>query len=162
DCRSNAELTNWLRNLAKEQGIVFAGRCRDGDSEETKPADPEIGKRQELSEKLRAKCDAVSVVLGDLVDYHRREAKPTWWRMFDRAEATGDVLRDDPACIEGMVADGRCTTEKKSLLQPYRFDPSQECKIDVDDTVMFTYDLACSFRVAAIDLDNGELTLKIG
>jgi hypothetical protein len=27
---------------------------------------------------------------------------------------------------------------------------------------MFTHDLACSFRVAAIDLDGGELTLRIG
>ena len=162
DCRSNAELTEWLRTVAKEQGIAFAAHKHDGDSEEPKPADPEIAKRQELAEKLRAQGDAVSIVLGDLVDYHRREAKPTWWRMFDRADATDDVLRDDPACIEGMVADGPCTTEKKSLLQRYRFDPSQECKIDVDDTVMFTHDLAWSFRVAAIDLDNGELTIKIG
>ena len=162
DCRSNAELTEWLRNLANEQGIVFAPRVRDAETEEPKSADPEIAKRRELAAKLRAQSDAVSIVLGDLADYHRREAKPTWWRMFDRADATDDVLRDDPACIEGMTADGPYMSEQRSLLQRYGFDPSQECKIDVGDTVMFTHDLAVSFRVGAIDLDNGELMLKIG
>jgi AAA domain/RNase_H superfamily len=162
DCRSNAELTEWLRNLAKEKGIAFAAREPDADTEEPKSADPEIAKRQELATKLRAQGDAVSVVLGDLVDYHRREAKPTWWRMFDRAEAADDVLRDDPACIEGITANGPWLTEQRSLVQRYRFDPSQECKIDAGDTVMFTHNLAASFRIAAIDPDNGDLTLKIG
>jgi predicted RecB family nuclease len=162
DCRSNAELTEWLRNLAKQRGIAFVPRILDADTEESKSADPEIAKRQELAAKLRSQGDAVSVVLGDLVDYHRREAKPTWWRMFDRAEATDDVLRDDPACIEGMMADGPCGTEQRSLVQRYRFDPSQECKIDVGDTVMFTHNLSANFRVTAIDPDRGEVTLKIG
>jgi uncharacterized protein len=162
DCRSNAELTEWLRNLASEKGIAFVARTLDADSEEQKSTDPEIAKRQELAAKLRGQNDAVSVVLGDLVDYHRREAKPTWWRMFDRAEATDDVLRDEPACIEGMTADGPCGTEQRSLVQRYRFDPSQECKIDAGDTVMFTHNIAANFRVATIDLDIGEVTLKIG
>jgi predicted RecB family nuclease len=162
DCRSNAELTEWLRNLAKQRRIAFAPRILDADTEESKSADPEIAKRQELAAKLHSQGDAVSVVLGDLVDYHRREAKPIWWRMFDRAEATDDVLLDDPACIEGITADGPCGTEQRSLVQRYRFDPSQECKIDVDDTVMFTHNLAASSRVATVDLDSGELTLRIG
>jgi len=82
DCRSNAELTEWLRNLAKRRGIAFAPRMLDADTdtEESKSADPEIAKRQELAAKLRSQGDAVSIVLGDLVDYHRREAKPMWWR----------------------------------------------------------------------------------
>jgi predicted RecB family nuclease len=162
DCRSNAELTEWLRNLASEKGIAFVARTLDADTEESKSADPEIAKRQDLAAKLRSQGAAVSIVLGDLVDYHRREAKPTWWRMFDRAEATDDVLRDDPACIEGMMADGPCDTEQRSLVQRYRFDPSQECKIDAGDTVMFTHNIAANFRVATIDLDIGEVTLKIG
>jgi uncharacterized protein len=53
-------------------------------------------------------------------------------------------------------------TEQRSLVQRYRFDPSQECKIDAGDTVMFTHNLAASFRIAAIDPDNGDLALKIG
>ena len=42
----------------------------------------------------------------DLIDFHRREEKPMWWRMFDRADATPEELRDDSGCIEGVEASG--------------------------------------------------------
>ena len=101
-------------------------------------------------------------MLGDLVDFHRREQKPMWWKMFDRADASDDELRDDSACIQGIQAFGNCVTEKRSLLQTYRFDPSQECKLDAGDTVMFTHNLDATFTITLMDVDAGELTLKIG
>ena len=135
DCKSNAELWEWLRNLAKEQGISYVDRHSADAPAPPKPADPEIAKRQELSAKLRAKGDPISVVLGDLVDFHRRELKPMWWKMFDRADASAEELRDDSACIEGLKAVGDCVAEKKSFLQKYTFDPSQECKLGSDDRI---------------------------
>ena len=54
DCKSNAELCEWLRNLAKEQGISYVDRHSADAPAPPKPADPEIAKRQELSAKLRA------------------------------------------------------------------------------------------------------------
>ena len=162
DCKSNAELWEWLRNLAKEQGISYVDRHSADAPAPPKPADPEIAKRQELSAKLRANGDPISVVLGDLVDFHRRELKPMWWKMFDRADASAEELRDDSGCIEGLKAVGDCVAEKKSFLQKYTFDPSQECKLGTDDRIMFTHNLDASFAIASIDLDLGELTLKIG
>lgn len=162
DCRSNAELCDWLRNLAKEQGISYVDRHSAEPPAPPKPADPEIAKRQELSNKLRAQGDPISVVLGDLVDFHRRELKPMWWKMFDRADASAEELRDDSGCIEGLKAVGDCVAEKKSFLQKYTFDPSQECKLGPDDRISFTHNLDASFAIASIDLDLGELTLKIG
>jgi predicted RecB family nuclease len=162
DCKSNAELWEWLRNLAKEQGISYVGRHSADAAAPPKPADPEIAKRQELLAKLRANGDPISVVLGDLVDFHRRELKPVWWKMFDRAEASAEELRDDSGCIEGLKAVGDCVAEKKSFLQKYTFDPSQECKLGTDDRIMFTHNLDASFAIGSIDLDLGELTLKIG
>lgn len=162
DCKSNAELWEWLRNLAKEQGISYVDRHSADAPAPPRPADPEIAKRQELSAKLRAQGDLISVVLGDLVDFHRRELKPMWWKMFDRADASAEELRDDSGCIEGLKAVGDCVAEKKSFLQKYTFDPSQECKLGTDDRIMFTHNLDASFAIASIDLDLGELTLKIG
>jgi predicted RecB family nuclease len=162
DCKSNAELWEWLRNLAKEQGISYVDRHSADAPAPPKAADPEIVKRQELSAKLRAQGDPISVVLGDLVDFHRRELKPMWWKMFDRADASAEELRDDSGCIEGLKAVGDCVAEKKSFLQKYTFDPSQECKLGTDDRIMFTHNLDASFAIASIDLDLGELTLKIG
>jgi predicted RecB family nuclease len=162
DCKSNAELCDWLRNLAKEQGITCIP-VRAESEEPPKPAAPEIAARQELAAKLRAQGDPVSIVLGDVLDFHRRENKPMWWKMFERAKATADALRDDSACVEGIRAIGDRVAEKKSLLQNYRFDPSQECKLEADGktAVMFTFDLKTKFKIAAIDLDVGEITLKI-
>ena len=90
---------------------------------------PEVVARLETAENLRQQGDAISVVLADLIDFHRREEKPMWWRMFDRAAAMPDELRDDAGCIEGVQAVGSPAPEKQSLVQTYRFDPAQECKL---------------------------------
>ena len=79
-----------------------------------------------------------------------------WWKMFDRTDASDDELRDDSSCIQGIQAFGNCVTEKRSLLQTYRFDPSQECKLDADDTVMFTHNLDATFTIALMDVDAGD------
>jgi predicted RecB family nuclease len=162
DCKSTSELTDWLRKVATDQGVSFSAGILESAKARPKPAAPEIAARQELAAKLRAQGYLVSLVLADVVDFHRRELKPMWWRMFDRADATEEELRDDSGCIEGVKAVGPCVAEKKSFLQKYTFDPSQECKLAADDRVMFTHNLDASFAVAAIDLDRGELTLKIG
>jgi predicted RecB family nuclease len=162
DCKSTAELTDWLRKVATEQGICFSAGISESDKPAPKPAAPEIAARQELAAKLRGQGNPLSLVLADVVDFHRRELKPMWWRMFERADATAEELRDDPGCIQGMKAVGACVAEKKSFLQKYTFDPSQECKLTADDRVMFTHNLDASFAIAGIDLDGGELTLKIG
>src|SRR5437867_10142505 len=84
--------------------------------------------------------------------------------MFDRAEATPEELRDDPGCIEGIKAIGFPVPEKQSLVQIYRFDPSQECKLAASDKskVMFTHNLKAKFTLAALDTSEGKLELKIG
>jgi hypothetical protein len=51
---------------------------------------------------------------------------------------------------------------KQSLVQTYHFDPTQACKVDPDDTVMFTHDLNTTFTATVVDLSSGELKLKIG
>jgi predicted RecB family nuclease len=162
DCKSTAELTDWLRKVATQQGISFSAGISESGKPAPKPAAPEIGARQELAAKLRGQGNPLSLVLADVVDFHRRELKPMWWRMFERADATAEELRDDSGCIEGMKSVGAYVAEKKSFLQKYTFDPSQECKLDADDRVMFTHNLDASFAIATIDLDSGEVTLKIG
>ena len=102
------------------------------------------------------------MVLWDLIEFHRREEKPMWWRMYDRAKASSDELIDDPGCIQGVYAVGIPTIEKQSLVQTYNFDPAQACKLESDDTMMFTHDLNLKFKATAVDLFNGELKLKIG
>ncbi|MDO8519420.1 MAG: TM0106 family RecB-like putative nuclease [Deltaproteobacteria bacterium] len=161
DCKSTAELLQWLQKIAEEHQIV--GRAPESPPE-PRELPPEAVERNEIAAKLREKGDSISVVLADLIDFHRREEKPIWWRMFDRAEATPEELRDDPGCIEGIQAVGTPAPEKQSFVQDYRFDPGQECKLAAGDKVrvMFTHNLKAKLTLSELDLAEGRLKLKIG
>jgi predicted RecB family nuclease len=167
DCRSTAGLAGWLRGLAAHGGDRAGGPPHGAPPAEPRPAKelpPEAVRRQEVARALAALPDDTSQRLAELVDFHRREEKPMWWRMFDRADATDEDLRDDSGCIQGVQAVGAPTTEKQSLIQAYRFDPAQECKLAAGDLskVMFTYDLNTKFGLVELDLSHGTLSLKIG
>ena len=164
DCTSTAELLQWLRHVIVEHQITSVTRDSDPAPSPPKELPPEVVARLETAAKLRTQGDALSLILADVIDFHRREEKPMWWRMFDRATATSEELRDDPACIQGIDAMGSPMPEKLSLVQTYSFDPSQECKLAAGDTskVMFTHNLNAKFTLTELDVSAGRLSLKIG
>ena len=136
DCRSTAQLAQWLRETATNTGIAPSVRSS------RRRWKSGICRRRHLPDRhSRHNSDGIhdepAKVLADVMDFHRREEKPMWWRMFDRAAALPEERRDDPGCIEGLEADGDCVTEKKSLVQAYRFDPAQECKLAAGDAIRF-------------------------
>lgn len=164
DCKSTYELLQWMRKVAAENGIAPSNSARaiaSAKAYEEKELPPEVIARLEVIEKLRQQGDSTANMLADLTDFHRREEKPMWWRMFDRAQATSEELRDDTGCIEGIVATGSPWTEKLSFVQAYTFDPSQECKRTEEDKVMFTHDTKTQLTLFALDLEQGTLSLKI-
>jgi predicted RecB family nuclease len=164
DCKSTAELLLWLRKIAGENHIASA-RLAPASTPATPPElPPEVVARMDTVTSLRKQSDPVSVVLADLIGFHRREEKPMWWRMFDRAEATAEELRDDPGCIQGVQATGGPVTVKQSLEHGYTFDPSQECKLAASEKskVMFTHNLEAKLTLSALNASTGELRLKIG
>jgi uncharacterized protein len=161
DCKSTAELLIWLRKIAAANNIFPARKAVSADPPEVQP---EVAARLDTRERLRKQGDETSIVLADLIDFHRREEKPMWWRMFDRAEATPEELRDDSGCIEGVEATGSPVDEKRSLLQEYSFDPAQECKLAAGEKsrVMFTHNLGAKFTLTELDASARKLRLKIG
>ncbi|HBP86344.1 MAG TPA: helicase, partial [Nitrospiraceae bacterium] len=164
DCTSTAELLQWLRKVVVEHQITAVSPVSDSPQAAAKELSPEVVTRLETAAQLRTRGDAISLILGDVIDFHRREEKPMWWRMFDRATATSEELRDDPACLQGIYAVGPPMPEKLSLVQEYRFDPSQECKLTAGDKskVMFTHNLNAKFTLLELDTSTGSLSLKIG
>ncbi len=166
DCKSTSELSAWLRKVAAEHRISFAQPAASAPTGGPAPKElsPAVIARQEAVAKLRKQTDILSGSLADLVDFHRREEKPMWWRMFDRAEATSEEHRDDSGCIQGIETVGAPAAEKQSQVQTYRFDPAQECKLAADGrtTVMFAHNIEPKFTLAALDAEEGTLQLKIG
>jgi len=162
DCSSTADLLGWLRVVAAKQGIATNQSSSKSAELTPDPLSPKVLSRQETAAKLRQQGDEISVVLADLIDFHWREAKPVWWRMFDRAKATSAELRDDPGCIDDVRIVGLPVKEKQSLVQSYSFDPSQECKFVAKSKtkVMFTHQIDAKLTLHSIDLSNGRLGLK--
>lgn len=164
DCKSTSELLNWLRAEAAKSNIAANGALAIPVVTPPPVLSPETEHRLQVAASLRKKGGEIATVLSDLIDFHRREAKPIWWRMFDRAAATPEELRDDPGCIEGVIAVGPSATDKQSLVQAYKFDLSQECKLAAGDKskVMFSHNLEAKISLIALDSAKGELRLKLG
>lgn len=165
DCDSTEGLYAWLRRLADENGISPASpHVETETSPRAAPERPEVDARLEIVRQLRARKDDIAHVLGDVVDFHRREAKPMWWRMFERAGLSAEELCDDASCIHDVRAVGEPVPEKRSLAQAYCFDPEQECKLAAGDrsSVMFSQNLNAKFGLIDLDITAGTLKLKIG
>lgn len=162
DCRSTVELFQWLTKLAADNGINYLPKKKKERDEEPTAASQELAERLQIADQLREKNEPIAKVLGDLIDFHRREQKPVWWRMFDRAEAEAEELSDDPACIYEVRAIGAPRSDKQSQIQDYTFDGLQECKMEEGKQVMFCHDLDAKFTLIAIDSNSGRLSLKIG
>jgi predicted RecB family nuclease len=167
DCDSTAQLVDWLRGIAAQHKIPprppvqVTVRSEDDAKQDVHPI---VVAQREVIAKLIGKGDAHALTLSDLMDFHRRDSKPIFWRKYDRAAATADELRDDTGCIEGVIAHGAPVPDKKSLVQTYRFDPNQECKLSAGPRkrVVFTFAPKSSLSLETLDMEVGQLTLKIG
>jgi hypothetical protein len=160
DCKSTAELLIWLRKVAAENKIPAARKIVAAPRQCRRYCRLTLLRASILAHGFASKQDETSIVLADLIDFHRREEKPMWWRMFDRAETTADELRDDPGCIEGIQAVGSPVADKQSLIQTYAFDPAQECKLAAGDKtdVMFSFNLEAKLKLVALDIRQQELS----
>ena len=67
-------------------------------------------------------------LLFDLGCFHRREAKPAWWAIFDSLGRDTDELIDDLDCLGGLEAIGPARRERRSIVRDYRF-PEQETRL---------------------------------
>lgn len=172
DCVSTWKLATWLRKLQATAGI----RPHDSQHRATAEAEEEpapisskaLLAQQILSEIPKDRESApekwrVHELLGWLLEFHRREAKPVWWRMFDRHDMTEQELIDDPDCLGGLQRTARApVTIKRSIGYEYSFDRHQETKFRDGDKCIFAHDLDRKATLDTIDFDRGLLILKLG
>ncbi len=159
DCRSTQGLRDWLLG---ERGLV-------GYLDAAPPSPPsaqQLARHAEV-ERLEAELlaggeDPGKRLLADLLQYHRREARPEWWAYFDRLGRTAAELRDDdPEAIGDLVpADDVPLGEvAQSYLHPLRFPPQQHKLtpgIAVDPVTQR------GFEIPRIDDEAGLVWLKRG
>lgn len=115
-------------------------------------------------------------LMAALLSWHRREARPEWWRYFERVLHSDEAdLREDTECIAGLepAAPPEPDGDKHQVFT-YRFDPAQEHKFragsDVADpeTARRRHNLGPGSgvrlpgpgRLVAIDSASGRLRLR--
>ncbi|RUQ85119.1 TM0106 family RecB-like putative nuclease [Legionella septentrionalis] len=160
DCNSTQELVQWLRERQKEAGISYLGKTEILEPEEKEETNEVIALRDRLLKKsedlyFRKEIEeaAISRLFAWCLEFHRREIKPTFWKIFDRLDKSEEELFDDIDCLAFCK---RTTTapylpSKRSRLYvfEYAFDPNQEFKGKAD-----------SYRVLGKETEDGK-SLKV-
>ncbi len=139
DCNSTQELAVWLRKQQKEQGISYLGK-----TEVTEPeVKEELGERIKLRDRVLAKAEQfknegnellakINFVFAWSIEFHRREAKPVFWRLFDRLGLSDEELIDDIDCLAYCQRTSKPSykpsPKARNLIYEYCFDPDQEFK----------------------------------
>ncbi len=94
DCRSLHALDQWLRNRAEENGIELLAKVCSDEILEDPLSEEEVellaGIKDDREE--RNEIEEGAALLAAAVGYHKREDKPVWWNIFDKAVKEIDEL----------------------------------------------------------------------
>ncbi|MBZ0266833.1 TM0106 family RecB-like putative nuclease, partial [bacterium] len=174
DCISTWKLIDWLRAEQEREDVPYLPAPEpEGKRPEEAETDAERLARElleripeERGEGEEAERWRVHELLAWLIEFHRREEKPVWWRMFDRRDSSEDQLREDLDCLAGCVRTDREPWKvAKSMAFEYRFDSRQDTKMHVSagkaKSVLIAQELIGASLIA-MDGDTGRLELKLG
>lgn len=137
DCNSTQELVQWLREQQSLHTIVCNATPAPHEPQETQVlTDRQILRDQLLAQAISERNEnpaqaCVTENLAWMLEFHRREAKPIFWRLFERQASSHADLLDDLDCL----AYGKRThrppfkpsPRARNLAFEYEFLP-QECK----------------------------------
>jgi hypothetical protein len=134
DCRATLALRDWLEarrgELAERLGEKLPRPVFQEEAHATE--DPEVTRiRTELLAGLpqdpldQTVEQRVKALLADLLDWHRREAKPAWWRYFYLRTLSDDDLVGEPDAIGGLIGGDFVADVARSILLRFSF-PTQE------------------------------------
>ena len=167
DCRSTLLLRDWLLSLRPASTTWHDGNGGEQPDPEREARRLEGEQRaiDTLARLIAGPPDELPFrqLVGDLLEFHRREAKPEWWAMFNRQDLSEDELIDDADCIGGLRHDLSAAPQKiaRSIVSTFTFPP-QDFKLRVGDKPRRAATLAPAGEIAALDEDERRVSLKIG
>jgi predicted RecB family nuclease len=146
DCRSTASLRDWLE--AERQKLVANGtpipRPPLGDGAPPEELDERQKRVAALVAELlggipadpkdRTAEQSAQWMLAQLLDWHRRESKASWWEGYRLAELDDEALMDERAGLSGLRFVQRLGIERKIPVDRYSFE-KQETEVRVDKDV---------------------------
>jgi predicted RecB family nuclease len=146
DCFSTAAMRDWLeseRAKLVENGATI-GRPKIGDGAAAEELDARQKRVATLTAALTAGIPADAAarspeqsavwILAQLLDWHRRESKASWWEGYRLAELDDLELLEDRAGLAGLRFVKRLGVDKKIPTDRYSFDKQEtevRCEKDV-------------------------------
>jgi AAA domain/RNase_H superfamily len=171
DCISTMRLRDWLESVRQsliDKGVAI-GRpsLRSGDLSEA--VDEQQQRVDELYDRLAGDLSPDPSerdpeqqgrwLLANMLDWHRRENKATWWEYFRLRGLSDEDLIEEEAALAGLEFVARIATTARSVIDRYAFPP-QECDIREGDTL---HDSERRFaEVEAIDLGRCTIDIRKG
>ena len=172
DCESTKYLVDWLRSLQREHQISYIDRHQSIEPEPD--SEPKQNQAAELAAKILASVAEqspseqarIQTLLAHLLQFHQREAKPFWWQRFSWLEADEADLGDELDCLAGIERTNlppfKPSPKSRSLAYEYRFDPSQETRLEAKTSCWFApAQLGQGCSLDTIDRATGLLTITI-
>ncbi|MGY3173113.1 putative RecB family nuclease [Pseudomonas sp. TE12234] len=168
DVLSTYLLRNWLLSIKPSDAGTLSGP--EAESEKTVAEQKEIEVRLEnyrvrllagllADERLLSEAEQVRLLTFQLLDFHRRADKPTWWQLFSRQDMNTEELLED---IESLAGLRRTKTPAESIdrsfLFEYSFEP-QESKMRAGSPGVISESLA-SVQLVHLDHDTCLATFK--
>lgn len=172
DVRSTYELRQWLLTLRPAHVQWFSPLASA-----SKAGIPEVGELTEEERRLipyrEFLVDALPAdrsswgekehlfeLTFQLLDFHRRAAKPEWWSMFSRKELSEEELLDDGECLAGLIPDPANPPVKDGRSMKYSFFfPEQESKLKTGDGASITQ-TSDPVSSVVVDEENRRVTFK--
>ncbi|MEZ9369657.1 TM0106 family RecB-like putative nuclease [Shewanella sp. 10N.286.51.B2] len=135
DCDSTMELAELLWGLQKKHNINYLGKTEVVEVEISEEANQKTTLRDQLLAQAELEQPDIAHVTKNmawLLDFHRRESKPVFWKLFDRLGLSEQELVDDADCLAFCVRNNvepyRPSPQARKLVYQYLFDTEQEFK----------------------------------
>ena len=140
DCASTLHLRDWLENIRSQ--LVAQGEAIARPALVDGAASEEISERQmmiqALAERIAGDVDPWENdkdphqygrwVLANILDWHRREEKATWWEYFRLSELSVEELANERAALASLDFIGAVDAPGRTPVHRYRF-PTQETNL---------------------------------
>ena len=174
DCRSTYLLHEWLLSLkpqaTKWTDSLAALDAKAEKSDKIREHEARLAIYEErllagVPEDLVARDDEqhLRALLAQILDFHRRAAKPAWWALFARRDMDEEELADDAECIAGLrlVSVAESETGRGGSVATYRY-PEQDFKLRQGDACVRTDTTQNFGTLGAIDEDKLTVTIRVG
>jgi uncharacterized protein len=169
DCRSTASLREWLEEERRK--LEAGGTAIPRPSVEDGAPSEELDERQTrvaaLVERLvqgapidsaeRSEEQTACWILAQLLDWHRRETKATWWEGFRLADLDDEELLDERVALAGLHFAERVAVVRQIPVDRYLFE-KQETEVRAEKDLYHRGEKVGS--VAAIDPVNRTVDIK--